>query len=102
MANNEDNRLTSNSGQTHSSMDKVGTQKDKLPTKKLSHGSNLNESDQIKDNAQKIHDLAGAAAKSPHPVASTAGKAVRGIDKVTDVLSFQNQLQKCKTKFLNL
>ena len=42
MANKEDNRLTSNSGQTHSSMDKVGTQKDKLPTKKLSHGSNLN------------------------------------------------------------
>ena len=83
MANDNRNISTSNSGNTTPSMDKVGTQKDKIPTKKLSHGSNLNESDQIKDNAKKIHDLAGAAAKSPHPAAATAGKAVQGLDKLT-------------------
>ena len=81
MANNEEHKPTSNSGQTYSSMDRVGTQKDKLPTKKMSHGSNLDEPNQIKDNAKKMQDSAGLGPKSPNQGDLPVGKANHGLDR---------------------
>ena len=59
------------------------TLKDKLPTKKLSHGSNPDEKEQIKQNADKIRNLSDKASKAPHPVVNKAGDALKGLDKLT-------------------